>query len=250
MLKPLIRGHPFLLLCGAKGAATMLWDLGFRGFGPTLSGEALDQTWHHFPCDQPDGGKYIEQVISEMRRLQGLDESAWEPAVEAAHFNQRHIICPDGLRARLQQLQRNVLRFVAHVQRTPASSKAGAATPGESWLPSSAGAAAASGTSVVVAPAAGTLASSAAPSGGRSNSGGGSSSGGNQSSGTPTAGRCEYQCGVSCLELHGNLYRECKGCPKTTACHYGAEGYFTWHARARQWRETHATFHAVADRGG
>ena len=63
--------------------------------------------------------------------------------------------------------------------------------------------------------------------------------GGPGSKGAPPGGtgHCEYQCNVSCAQLHGNLQRECGGCGVEMPCHHGAEDFFTWRARQRQWEE-------------
>ena len=205
VLKPLIRGHPFVTICAAPGVWELLAALGFRDFTPTLHGELPHDSWLQFPCDEEDGGAYGDVLAAELSRLQALPDSAWGGALEAAAHNQRHALCPAGLATVMKRLERNVLRFVERVAQ-------GKVDPGSAHEADSAGRNGRHGRN------------------GRKVRNGGKGGRG----GAP----CEDWCKAGCLELHGNLYRECKGCDATIACHKGAEGYDTWPERARAWYES------------
>ena len=79
MLKPLYRGHPFLLLCAGEAAWDILRNLGFRSFRPTMSDSLFDDFKgrkrtggsrpRDWPCDDNEGGGYPDKVADEVRRL-------------------------------------------------------------------------------------------------------------------------------------------------------------------------------------
>ena len=117
VLKPLARGHPFLLLCAARGAWDILRVFGFRSFEPLIPAAFEDANYTDFPCDTPDG-PYATRVVNEIGRLQALPDAEWAPALAAAAHNRRHLICPKGFSATLQRAARNVLSFAATVAAT------------------------------------------------------------------------------------------------------------------------------------
>ena len=251
VLKPLYRGHPFLLMCHVPSTWAILHNLGFRSFGPTMAEGPHDDfraRGRPYPCepndDGYDGGQYAASVRDEVSRLLALPDAAWAPALAAAFHNRLHFLCPGGLESRLQLLARNVLKFVSAVQVFAAAADA---TPADTDAELNAAAAADSAAQPseadlrrqrhrhvpeAEADAEGRVRrkSMRRPRDGR-------------------AGACEAWCTAPCAELHGNVEAECGGCPSERqgatdrvpprGCHRGAAGFDTWRERARKWLREH-----------
>ena len=210
VLKPLYRGHPFLLMCHMPATWSILHRLGFHSFGPTMPEgpfSAFDPygptPW---PCSSNDFGDgvngtsaYSRELEREIRRLADLPDNAWQVALTAAAHNRRHVVCDDGLSSRLRLQAYNVLRFVAFVKGVQHQPAASASKNFMDELPK--------------VPQA-------------------------QPQRSDELG-CQPWCAVSCLELHGNVESECGGCASTLRCHRGAEGFDTWRERAKKWKLIH-----------
>ena len=209
VLKPLYRGHPFLLMCHVPATWSILHRLGFHSFGPSMPEgpfSAFDPDGPTpWPCSSTDFGDgvngtsaYSLELEREIRRLADLPDSAWQVALTAAAHNRRHVVCDDGLSSRLRLQAYNVLRFVAFVKGVQHQPAASASKNFMDELPK--------------VPQA-------------------------QPQRSAELG-CQPWCAVSCLELHGNVERECGGCASTLGCHRGAEGFDTWRERAK-WKLIH-----------
>ena len=102
VIKPLALSHPFLLVCAGYGAWEFLRNLGFRSFSPVIPEDFVDAwegTGREWPCQAETlvDSAYVDQLISELKRLMALSDAEWAPAVEAAAHNQRHMAYADGL---------------------------------------------------------------------------------------------------------------------------------------------------------
>ena len=280
VLKPLYRGHPFLLMCHMPATWSILHRLGFHSFGPTMPEgpfSAFDPygptPW---PCSSNDFGDgvngtsaYSRELEREIRRLADLPDNAWQVALTAAAHNRRHVVCDDGLSSRLRLQAYNVLRFVAFVKGVRTGTGVVSDAIRGHQRPSEATRGVDADTDL----------NEAAEEDSHRLMGGGEEGRLGQQEPSQQLGRqhqpaasasknfkdelpkvpqqaqpqrsaelgCQPWCAVSCLDLHGNVERECGGCASTLGCHRGAEGFDTWRERAK-WKLIH--FARGRGRGG
>ena len=255
VLKPLYRGHPFLLMCHVPATWSILHRLGFHSFEPTVPEgpfSAFDPDGPTpWPCSSTDFGDgvngtsaYSRELEREIRRLADLPDSAWQVALTAAAHNRRHVVCDDGLSSRLRLQAYNVLRFVAFVKGVRTGTGVVSDAIRGHQRPSEA-------TRGVDADA--DLNQAAEEDSFRLMGGGEEGRLGQQEPSQqlerqhqPAASAmrsaelgCQPWCAVSCLELHGNVESECGGCASMLRCHRGAEGFDTWRERAKKWKLIH-----------
>ncbi len=339
VLKPLYRGHPFLLMCHTPATWPILHALGFRSFEPTMDDGPFDNFSAmgggagapEFPCDYAktdpnafDGGEFARQLLEKVQRLLALPDAAWAPALSAAAHNRRHVVCADGLSAKLRTLAKNVLRFALTGTRAAAAAAAGSAALAarRATRPDVAEAARARRPSPAGRGAPGPLGRAAGPErafgGAAVDEEDGGAEGGSafasaaelsaafaarpgspspfaaQGAASPSpatarepraaareapatarevpvsdpdhlarpqaatreppareppAASCEYWCNVTCTQLHGDVQRECGGCPDSQPCHRGADGFGDWRVRAERWEAAH-THWGGGGRGG
>ena len=117
-LKPIVRGHPFVLLCAAADAWAWLRAFGFRSFAPTVPEALTDTTYEAVPCEAATAdGAYATNFTAELKRLVDLGEPEWAAARVAAAHNARHAVCPNGFDAVLRNTARKVLAFSVRVSK-------------------------------------------------------------------------------------------------------------------------------------
>jgi hypothetical protein len=128
VLKPIYGGHPFLLWCAPPHALTALRAFGFSTFGATFN-ESYDEP-RPPPLALNASGRSSTRasrlpsydnrqhcvtdtrfLVAELARITHIPLHEWADVEVTAGRNQRHLICPGGLHARLIRHERAVLRL-------------------------------------------------------------------------------------------------------------------------------------------
>lgn len=124
VMKPLYRGHPFVVACGHARMWEVLHAFGFASFEPLINHvyDLADQhislfgqnTYIPSVCSgYHKAGPDVDSLVRDVKRLVATADSEWAPVRAAAAHNRRHFRCPDGFRARLTAYADDVLHFVA-----------------------------------------------------------------------------------------------------------------------------------------
>lgn len=126
ILKPIFAGHPFVIVCGARGLWDVIRTFGFRSFEPTIPIAALP-TLGPLQHELQSGKcgvnpEHARAVAKQLRRLVEVPSEAWRDAEAAASFNRHHFGC-GGFNERLLSIEREVLVFAHGGQRAADSQR-------------------------------------------------------------------------------------------------------------------------------
>ena len=126
ILKPIFAGHPFVILCGARGLWDVIRTFGFRSFEPTIPIAALP-TLGPLQHELQSGTcgvnpEHARAIAKQLRRLVGVPSEVWRDAEAAASFNRHHFGC-GGFNERLLSIEREVLVFAHGGQRAADSQR-------------------------------------------------------------------------------------------------------------------------------
>jgi len=96
LLKPIYRGHPFILVCGTRNALAILRSFGFKTFHGMID-EKYDtkQKFRHCTIrEKRDSGKVVrslKKIVELVKRTVQLDKQDWNRVEKVVRFNQWHI---------------------------------------------------------------------------------------------------------------------------------------------------------------
>mmetsp|Transcript_12731 Transcript_12731/g.20824 ORF Transcript_12731/g.20824 Transcript_12731/m.20824 type:complete len:475 (-) Transcript_12731:162-1586(-) len=94
-IKPIFRGHPFLLLCGTMKAAKMLTSFGFKSFDPVID-QSYDSDMNFTRCipdSEEDTVASMENAAEMIENLARLDPKRWSELDDIVEHNRRHMQC-------------------------------------------------------------------------------------------------------------------------------------------------------------
>lgn len=112
LLKPVFGAHPFVLACGAAGALAAFRSLGFVTFEPHID-ESYDELWPEDSSRQTCFQSLrIDDLIASVKAILASRHDM-RRAKARARYNRRHLLCADGLHARMQAQATSILEFIA-----------------------------------------------------------------------------------------------------------------------------------------